>query len=448
MSDASVAVRWQVGADAGMRDIVASGSTLADAQWAHSVHVEVAGLEPGRHYWYRFMAGDAFSPVGRTRTAPAAGASVSRLRYSLASCQHYEQGYFVAYRHMLADDPDLILFVGDYIYEQSYGQAPFRSHGAAKANTLDEYRRRYALYKQDPDLKAAHAAVPWVLTWDDHEVENDYAGDASALRVPREVFLARRAAAYRAYYEHQPLPLSMRPTGPSARIYTSLDHGDLATFHVLDNRQYRTPQPCQRSDRGGGNYLVNCVERLEPSATMLGAEQERWLYAGLGSSQARWNVIAQQTLVAPLDLSIGEDVETYWTDAWDGYPAARERMLQAIGQRRPSNPVFNGGDAHMFWVSELHPRYGSPSPVASEIVGTSITSRSLVEPWYIGALISENPHISFGQSAYRGYTRIEVTPQRLRADLRILDNVRSRDARCSTLASFGIENGRAGPVRL
>jgi alkaline phosphatase D len=449
MANETVGVRWEVASDAGLRDIVASGTEPAEAAWAHSVHVEVKGLEPDRPYWYRFMAGDAVSMTGRTRTAPAPGAAVRRLRYALASCQHYEQGYFVAYRHIVEDDPDLLVFVGDYIYEQSYGQAQFRRHGAPKASSLEDYRQRYALYKQDVDLKAAHAAVPWVLTWDDHEVENDYAGDVSAFRVPREMFLARRAAAYRAYYEHQPLRASMRPSGPSARLYTTVEYGSLAAFHVLDNRQYRTPQPCQRSERGGGNYLVNCVERLAPSGTMLGAEQEQWLYRNLGASQARWNVLAQQQLVSQLDLSIGEDVSTYWTDAWDGYPVARERMLQAIADHRPSNPVFMGGDAHMFWVSELRPRFEwNTPPVASEICGTSITSRSLVEPWYIGALVSENPHISFGHSASRGYTRFEVTPDRLRADLRILDTVRSRDARCTTLATFAVENGRAGPVRL
>ena len=446
LTEEAIPVVWEVASDESMQRIVASGTEHAERPWAHSVHVEVSGLHPGRPYWYRFRAGDAVSPVGRTRTAPAANALPERLRYALASCQHYEQGYFSAYRHMLRDDPDLVVFVGDYIYEQSYGATPVRRHNGAKPDTLDDYRRRYALYKSDPDLQAMHAACPWILTWDDHEVENDYAGEHSALRVPRERFLARRAAAYQAYYEHQPLPRSMRPRGPHARIHTTLPFGQLALFHVLDDRQYRSPQPCQRAGRGGGNYLVNCAERLDPRATMLGAEQEQWLADNLRASRARWNLIAQQSLVAQLDLSMGE-IDTFWTDAWDGYPAARERLLQAIAERRPANPVFMSGDAHMFWVSELPIRFdGSALPaVASEICGTSITSRSLVEPWYIGALLSENPHIRFGHSAHRGYTRIELTPGVLRADLRIMESVARRDAACRTLASFAIEDGRPGP---
>jgi alkaline phosphatase D len=446
---ATLPVRWEVATDEAMRNVVAGGTEPAEAAWAHSVHVEVSGLQPGRPYWYRFTVGDAQSPVGRTWTAPRKETTPVRLRYALASCQHYEQGYFGAYRHIVADDPQLVVFVGDYIYEQSYSRTPVRRHNGRKARTLEDYRQRYALYKSDPDLQAAHAACPWIVTWDDHEVENDYAGDQSALRVPREVFLAHRAAAYKAYYEHMPLRHSMRPRGPHATIYTHLEFGQLAMFHVLDNRQYRSPQPCQRPHRGGGNYLVNCAERMNPNATMLGAAQERWLAHNLGASTTRWNIIAQQSLVSQLDLSMG-DIETFWTDAWDGYPAARERVLQAIAERRPANPVFLGGDAHMFWVSELPARFDIPGlpAVASEICGTSITSRSLVEPWYIGALLDENPHISFGHSAHRGYTLIEVTPGALRADLRIMETVLKPDAGCRTLASFLIEDGRPGPVRV
>jgi alkaline phosphatase D len=442
-----VTVAWEVASDASMRSIVASGSETALAEWAHSVHVDVHGLQPARDYWYRFMAGDAVSPVGHSRTAPADNSRTARMRFAFASCQHYEQGYFGAYRHMVADDLDLLVFLGDYIYETSYGGgATVRRHNGAKAATLEDYRRRYALYKRDPDLQAAHAAFPWILTWDDHEVENDYAADLSFTREPRERTLARRAAAYKAYYEHQPMPAAMRPSGPHARIYDSVAYGDLARFHVLDTRQYRTPQPCQRRDRGGGTYLVDCSERTDPAATMLGAEQERWLTQSLDASPARWNVLAQQYLVAQLDLSTGP-MQSFWTDAWDGYPQARSRLLSTLHDRRVSNPVFIGGDAHMYWVSELtvDPNAPASAAVATDITGTSITSRSLVRPWMMAGLLAENPHIQYGDCTHRGYTRVELTPERLTADLCATDGVASPDVGCSTLASFVVENGRPRP---
>ena len=350
---------------------------------------------------------------------------------------------------MIADDLDLIVFLGDYIYETSYGGKRVRSHGAGKANTLADYRVRYALYKRDADLQAAHAACPWILTWDDHEVENDYADDRSSLRVPRERFLARRAAAYKAYYEHQPLKPSMHPVGPDARIYTSCPYGQLARFQVLDSRQYRTPQPCQRWDRGGGNYLVDCAERTSVTATLLGAEQESWLAHSLSASSARWNVIAQQTMVAQLNLA-SSPAQAFWTDDWDGYPAARRRLLQTLRELRVPNPVFIGGDAHMYWVSELPLDPDSPgSPtVACDFTGTSITSRSLMRPWLLPSLLSENRHIQFGDCDHHGYVRVEVKPQAMSLDLRVTESVETPDTGCSTLASFRVEDGRPGPIRV
>jgi alkaline phosphatase D len=370
------------------------------------------------------------------------------VKFAFASCQHYEMGFYPAYRHMVEDDLDLIVFLGDYIYETSYGTSNLRRHNGPKVQTLDDYRRRYALYKGDPDLQAAHAAYPWIMTWDDHEVENDYAADKSFLREPRERVLARRAAAYKAYYENQPLRPSMRPVGPDARIYNTLEYGDLASFHVLDTRQYRTPQPCQRAERGGGNYLVDCAERVDPAATILGMEQEKWLAQSTGASQARWNVIAQQCLVSQLDLSMGP-VQSFWTDAWDGYPHSRARLLRTLHDRRVSNPVFLGGDAHMFWVSEMPLDFDAPgSPlVATEFCGTSITSRSLVQPWMMSALMAENPHFHFGDCVTRGYTRMELTPQRLTADLCATEGIATRQAGRRTLARFVVENGRPGPLK-
>ncbi|HSC05549.1 MAG TPA: alkaline phosphatase D family protein, partial [Steroidobacteraceae bacterium] len=241
MPPSAVPVTWEVSRDEQFHGVASRGVAYAEPDWAHSVHVEVQGLEPAREYWYRFSAGGARSRVGRTHTAPASGARVERLRVAVASCQQYEHGYYAAYRHIVADDPDLIVHVGDYIYELTWGKDLVRHHGSGECYTLADYRARYALYRSDPDLAAAHAACPWLLTWDDHEVDNDYAGDSSEEADDPELFHARRAAAYRAYYEHMPLPRRAAPAGAAMRLYTSLPFGNLLNLHLLDERQYRSP---------------------------------------------------------------------------------------------------------------------------------------------------------------------------------------------------------------
>jgi len=447
MTRASVPVRWEIAEDDGMRNIVAGGTAMAEAAWAHSVHIEVRGLQPARPYWYRFMAGDAVSAVGRTRTAPRAGAQPDRLRFAFASCQQYEQGYYSAYQHLVADDPDLVLFLGDYIYEASWGRDHVRHHGAREAKTLIDYRLRYGLYKSDPDLQAAHAVAPWVVTWDDHEVENDYANDRSENNDEPEWFLARRAAAYKAYYEHMPLPRFAIPSGPQMRIHTRVHYGELATFHVLDDRQYRSPQACPRPGRGGSNTvdIADCAELDDSARTLLGTEQERWLHTGLGESSARWNILAQQSVMAQVDQKAGPGRRA-WTDSWDGYPHARRRLLDFIAERKVANPVVVGGDVHMFYVNDLKKDFdNAASPViASEFVGTSITSQARSQE-SVRRLLPDNPHIRFADARYRGYTRVELTPARMRVDLRAVDSVTSPTSNCTTLASFVVESGRAGP---
>jgi len=414
--------------------------------FAHAVHVEVDNLEPGRWYWYRFRAGAETSTIGRTRTAPPANAA-DRLRLAFASCQHYEHGYFSAYRHMLADDLDLIVHGGDYIYESSWSQA-VRKHGAPEPHTLDDYRIRHALYKTDPDLQAAHAACPWVVTWDDHEVQNDYANDRSERLDPAEWFLQRRAAAYRAYYEHMPLRRQMVPFGPHMRLFTRVAFGRLAQIHVLDGRQYRSHQPCAAPGRGGSNVVEDCPERLDPRLTILGDAQERWLEAGLDRSPARWNVIAQQTLMAQLDRKPGPGLQV-WTDGWDGYPAARRRLLDYLGQRKPANPIVLGGDVHSFWVTDLKPDFDDPrSPVvATEFVATSITSSFPRRQEELELVLTDNPHVRLANGSRRGYLRVEITRERLRADLRALRSVARPGAEADTLATFVVEDGRPGAVR-
>jgi alkaline phosphatase D len=448
-ASAGIPVRWEIAAEESMKTIVASGSVPAEAEWAHSVRVEAKGLEPERWYWYRFMAGDAVSPVGRTRTAPRLDAAVERLRFAFASCQQYEQGYYGAHRHIVADAPDLVAFLGDYIYESSWGKDHVRKHTGGEPYTLEDYRARYALYKSDPDLQASHAACPWIVTWDDHEVDNDYAADRPEDGMPREQFLARRAAAYRAFYEHMPLPARMRPRGPDMRLHTQMGWGTLGRFFLLDDRQYRSWQACPRRGRGGSNTVdvENCRSLADARRSMLGWAQERWLEGALGESRSRWNFLAQQTRMAQFDQKPGPGRRA-WTDGWDGYPAARARLLGFLAERRIANPVVIGGDVHLFNVSDLKVNFDDPAApaVASEFVATSITSQSWAQK-RLDALLPDNPHMKLHDSRYRGYVRMEVTAKSLRADLRAMASVQEPDAACTTLATFEVANGKAGAER-
>jgi alkaline phosphatase D len=442
MPAANVEVTWEIARDEAFRDIAGKGVATATPDFAHSVHVEANGLVPGRWYWYRFMTGDAVSAVGRTRTAPAPADASPRLRFAFASCQHYEQGYYAAYRHMREDDLDLVVFLGDYIYESSWGREHVRKHATPEPYTLDDYRIRYAQYKTDPDLQAMHRAAPWIVTWDDHEVDNDYANDRGEDLYPE--FLARRAAAYRAYYEHMPLRAATLPSGPDMRLYTRYGWGTLAEFSVLDDRQYRDHQACPKPGRGGSNVVEECAERGDPARTLLGAAQERWLMDGLTASSARWNVIAQQTLMAQVDQKAGPG-ERFWTDGWDGYPAARRRLLDFLAARRPANPVVIGGDVHSNWVCDLKPDFNAArSPVvATEFCGTSISSQAWAQARDFRDL-PENAHIRYVENSYRGYARVTVTPDRWAVDLRGLENEKRRDSAISTRAAFVVDNGKPG----
>ena len=442
---ASIPLRWELARDEQFRAIVRHGDTQATPELAHSVHIELRGLEPDRHYWYRFMAGGAVSPIGRTRTAPAQSTDTRRLKFAFGSCQHFEQGYFGAYRHMAAEDVDLVLFLGDYIYESSWGQKPVRSHDGPEPTTLAGYRNRHALYKTDPDLQRMHALVPWLVTWDDHEVDNDYAADQSEHLEAN--FVKRRAAAYQAYYEHMPLERAMLPRGVDMRIYERFAFGQLAQFYVLDDRQYRHIQVCPAPKRGGGSNVVEdsaCPQRRDPQRSLLGERQEQWLHDGLAASRARWNVIAQQTLMAQLDRLPGTSA-SFWTDGWDGYPAARRKLLDFVGERKPANPVVIGGDVHSHWVCDLKQDFDrAHAPVvATEFCGTSITSQAWAQERNL-ALLADNAHVKYVSSERRGYVVMELTPERGTARLRGLDNEKLRDTGIVTQASFVVENGRPG----
>ena len=439
-------VAWEVAHDETFTRIAARGVERAEAEWAHSVHAEPSGLEPGRWYWYRFSALGERSPPGRTRTAPAPDAA-ARLEFAIASCQRWDHGHYAAWRDVAAQNLDLVLFLGDYIYEYPYVPGRVRAHRGGVAVTLADYRDRHALYKSDPLLQAAHAAAPWLMVWDDHEVANDYAGLTGERLQPN--FGEQRSAAYRAYWEHLPFPKSARPRGPDMRIVGRTDWGALARVHLLDGRQHRDPQACPRFGRGGSNTVsaTDCPSLANPRRSMLGAEQERWLEDGWDTTRP-WNLVAQQTLLARFAWTGDGAAPTVWTDGWSGYPAARERLLASVAQRKLPGVVVLGGDVHANYVADLQlDAGGSRAPVvATEFCGTSISSRSGRHA-RIAAALPFNPHVHYGRGDQRGYVRFSLDGNALQAQLRVVDDVENPASPVRTAAGFTVEHGRPGIMR-
>jgi alkaline phosphatase D len=453
LRDGDITLTYEIATDPGMRSIVQRGSAIAEAAYAHSVHLEVRGLAPGRPHWYRFASGEAQSRIGHAWTAPAPGRPLRQLRFGFVSCSNYEHGYFAAYRHLADEHPDLVLFLGDYIYEHIERRRPtVRRHSdGVEATTLRTYRNRYAQYRLDPDLQRLHAEIPALMTWDDHEVQDNYADQWSRTFDDPWRFLARRASAYRAFYEHMPLrPSRSRPNGPALRLYDRFAFGDLVEFSVLDGRQYRSRQACYGPPNRGGGRLetdATCPERLDPSRSILGAAQEAWLFDGLARARARWNVIAQDVLVAPLRQRTGSGAVAHRTDGWDGYPVSRSRLLRHVETTRVSNPVVIGGDLHAFCVNDLKRDFDDPgSPtVATEFVGTSIASLGPSHE-QLARFLPDNPHVRYVDSRRRGYVAVELTPERMTARFRVLSDARDPQATVSTIRSFAVESGHPGAI--
>lgn len=442
-------VRWELAEDEQFATGLRRGSVVAWPAHAHSVHLQVDGLASGRPYYYRFFAGGAASPVGRTRTAPAPGSPVERLRFALASCQHYEQGWYAAHREIAARELDFVLFAGDYIYESSKPRDRLRAHEGPEPRTLDAYRARHATYKLDADLRAAHAAHPWLLTWDDHEVENDYAGDIGSGALDPAAFLRRRTAAYKAYFEHLPVaPVLPGEPGPY-RVHDRYAWGRLAELWLLDGRQFRNPQACTPGGLAGGRVLSTaaCAELAAPQRSLLGPAQERWLEAGLGASRAQWKLLAQGSQISSsaIDTPIGRRV---YSDGWDGYPAARERLLAGIERLGLRDVLCLGGDVHRHVAADLRLRPNDPAAriVASEFVCSSVTSRGLSESW-LALIRSSNPDIAHARGDERGYVLVELGPGSAQADFRATPHPVSADARLHSQARFVVQAGRAGVLR-
>lgn len=440
MPDLPVPVLYEIATNEDMNDVVKRGVTFATPKWAHSVHVDVKGLEDNTEYYYQFQAGNKYSPIGQTKTAPAPETSPDSFSFAFASCQSWPSGYYTAYEHMAEDDLDLVIHLGDYIYE--YPISPSAGERSTEiprrfnteTNTLEQYRLRHALYKTDENLQDAHAAFPWLVTWDDHEVENNYADEVSENDVPPEHFLERRANAYQAYFEHMPLRPSRMPTGPDLPLYRRFTFGNLVEFNVLDTRQYRSDQ------------TSSTEEASDPNRTLLGDVQEDWLIDGLARSESQWNVLAQQVPFSATDENPDPDVENFGAgDKWDGYRADRDTVRDFMAQQSDLNPIVITGDVHRNYVYNIKADFSNSASeiVGTEYVGTSISSSGDGSGITDYGGTPNEPHRRFFNNN-RGYVRCTLTPEQWQTDYRVVSAVTYPNAPVNTLASFKTEAGNPG----
>jgi len=465
MPDRDIEVRYEVATDPQFRSVVLRDDALARARFAHSVHADVEDLHPGTDYWYRFKVGSSVSPVGHARTAPAASSRPSKLTFAIANCQDFQNGYWPAYSAMAAEDLDVVLHLGDYIYEyDAHSSYADRQHSATvtpgldQLVTLSDYRARHAQYKLDPALQAAHANAAWIATWDDHEVENNYANNLDEIDdllaggskyQPPAQFLIERAAAYQAYYEHMPIRVSYLPGSSSLKLYRRFDFGNLARFSVLDTRQYRTDQPGGFPNDFGpeGAGLANV------NGTMTGSAQEQWLQANLTGSGAVWNVIAQQVMMSRTRFPNPTTVPLPFLsnlDQWDGYAPARARLLQFLADRRIGNPVVLSGDIHSTWMNDLvlNPDDPAAAVIASEFVSTSISSDFPIgfDAPIKATLATLNPKTRYFDGSRRGYLRMTVDRHHWLAEARTVASIATRTSPVSTTARFAVAAGTPGIV--
>ncbi|MEM7780029.1 MAG: alkaline phosphatase D family protein [Pseudomonadota bacterium] len=451
MPSAPVEIEWQVCDDRRMENVVAMGTAIARPELGHAVHVEVAGLQPNRPYYYRFTAGRERSAVGRSKTTPALGQPIDNLRFAVAGCQNYEEGYYTAHRYLAEEEPDFVFCYGDYIYEyrgnriRNFWDGPremVRPHHGQEIYTIEDYRRRYAQYKMDADLQAAHAAAPWFVTWDDHEIDNNWVANIDQDGTPASFFKLRQQMAMQAYYENMPLRASSLPIGPQMQLYRQARYGDLLDLNLLDTRQYRTDQPCD--DEWG----VDCPDISNPNAEILGRQQEAWLYDKLGKTQSRWQVLAQQIMVMDLDRNPGEG-STENLDSWAGYRTPRERMLSQIDQLGLDSVVVLTGDEHQNYAGELHIDGKRPGtkPIATEFVATSITSGGDGEDQrFMTKRIQEENECLKWHNSQRGYVMCDVSRDQWTTEYKTLDKVTTRDGQLETRKRMALAHGQQGSL--
>ncbi|WOP18105.1 alkaline phosphatase D family protein [Raineyella sp. LH-20] len=439
-----IPVSWEISTDEAFSShgVVRRGVELATPRWGHSVHAEVDGLEPGREYWYRFRVGNEVSMVGRTKTAPAPDADIASFTSVLATCQNLPAGYFTAFRHIADEQVDLVLHVGDYIYEGGAAGTIGRPHAPLKEIwDLADYRVRFGQYNADPDLILARRSAPFMCVFDDHEVENNWAADRSEIDKEadqdREVWLARRARALQAWYENLPVRKAQRPVGPDVQAYRHLRFGRLADVHMVDTRQYRSFQ---------NDPKTNVTDRWLPGRTMLGAAQEKWLLNGLADRSARWRVMADPVQMAQQDAAAGDAVNVP-NDPWDGYAWYRTHLLSQVHDLGVTNFVHMAGNGHWNMASDLLVNFDeADSPVVgADFMATSITSggdgseqdatarnRMAASPWLKLA------------NTRRGYQKTVYTKAELRQEIKVLPYVTKPDAPVYTRATAVVRDGVPG----
>lgn len=461
----NVDLTWQVATDAGFTALVREGVIATGPGSDHTAKVIVSGLSAATTYWYRFGYAGQWSATGRTMTAPQANAAISRLRMGVVSCSNWEAGYFAAYRHLAArGDLNLIVHLGDYLYE--YGTGEFSAgdrvirptQPAHEILTLADYRIRHAHYKTDPDLQALHASVPWVITWDDHEVANDmWSGGAENHDPATEgSFAARVAAARQAYYEWMPVR-----TGANGAIYRRLRFGSLLELSMLDLRSYRSQQ--------ASGAAVD-----DPARSVTGDDQMAWLKTGLANSTAKWKLVGNSVMIARLDLGalpswllgplrellgIPQNGLVLNPDQWDGYNADRNELVNHLRSSGTRNVVFLTGDIHTSWANELTTQAtGLDNPAAAEFVVASVTSDNVndflkLSPGNLlsltgaGLIRASNPHVRWTELDGHGYSVLEVTPQRCRMDWYHLADRTRRDTTSRWVAGWSVNAGSSRLIR-
>ncbi|NEA37350.1 alkaline phosphatase D family protein [Streptomyces sp. SID13031] len=453
-----VVVRWQMATDATFGTIAAAGAVTTGPNRDHTVKIDVSGLQPATDYWYRFLlSDDAVSPTGRTRTAPARSAQLDHLRLGVVSCSNWEAGYFSSYRHLAQrGDIDLIVHLGDYLYEYRSGEFANRGRPvrpcqpANELLTLADYRIRHAQYKTDPDAQALHAALPWVVVWDDHEVSNDaWSGGAQNHDPATEgPWAARAAAAHQAYTEWMPVRF-----GANGQIYRRLQFGNLAELSMLDLRTYRSKQ--------AAGTAVD-----DPDRTITGDGQMSWLKQGLAASTTRWRLIGNPVMISRLDfgalpawllgplaklLGIPSNGLVLSPDQWDGYNADRNELVDFMQSNSIGNVVFLTGDIHTSWANELTTKSTVLSPTAVEFVVPSVTSDNLddfldvapgtISPYAADLLRASNWHVKWAELDRHGFAVFDIRPQRCQMDWYFVSDRKDRNATTRRAASWQVSNG-------
>lgn len=439
-----IPVYWAIARDRSFREIAQRGVVEAAPESSHCIHVDVSDLSPGTEYFYFFEAMGRRSPVGRTRTLPIVGDHVGHYRIAVASCQDFSAGYFTAYRDIVEQAPDLVIHLGDYIYETAGGEV--RPYPVDEAMTLEDYRALYAQFRLDPDLQRAHLEIPWILIWDDHEVVNDWGPDhylpsSHNREIPHDQYLTRKSAAIRAYKEYMPLRWSRDGDETRERLYDRTTIGDLIELNRLDVRSYRDEPACDLDER---HHFTPCDASADTSRSLLGEEQEDWLIEGMGSTGATWNVLVQATVMAPLDLSAGED-RRHEADSWDNYEGTRNRVIAMIQDRSLDNVVSVGGNIHAFYAGVMYDDQWSENrrPIMSEIVATSINASGGGDERYddINGRLDQNPGIRYFENRLRGYVLLDISHNELTAVFRSVDDVKDPDGAVTTLHTVQVAAG-------